>query len=158
LNEIINPKYIAKTPKTSEPSKKDCSTTISHKIDNLNTIKGYNIKFANKLSNSYEHVLIYEQQSLKRKALEFIPIDRLKKDAKTKHDSYKAATLEKSPYDFNDFMIIELLFWFKNEFFKWVNQPDCDICHSNQNMSFLFNDIPNINEEKWMANNVEVYE
>ena len=161
LNEIISPVDSKCTSKASIKNDNDnaklCRSTISENINNLNTVKGNNKKFANKLLNSFEHVLIYEQESLKRKALLSIPTERLKSDAKNKYDSYKAITLEKLPYDFNDFLLIELLAWFKNEFFKWINQPDCDYCNSNEKMTFLHNDFPNLNEKIWMANNVEVY-
>ena len=47
-----------------------------------------NNRFAIKLQNTYEHVLFYENEQLKEKALEKIPINQLNEYAKTKFDSY----------------------------------------------------------------------
>ncbi|CDK29574.1 unnamed protein product [Kuraishia capsulata CBS 1993] len=29
---------------------------------------------------------------------------------------------------YTDFLVLELLHWFRHKFFKWVNKPDCDRC------------------------------
>lgn len=116
-----------------------------------------NNKFASKLQNSFNHVLMYEEPALKQKALNSIPADRLRSDAREKFNLYKSTTLDQTPYDFNDFLLLELLAWFKNEFFKWTNQPDCDYCNSNEKMKFSYSDSPNGNEIAGMAGNVEVY-
>lgn len=103
--------------------------------------------------------MIYEDQNLKEKALRAIPVVRLKIEAENKFKSYKTQnnTQDKNAFDFNDFLVLELLSWFKNEFFKWVDQPACDYCHSSANMEFTKTDGPNQNEAVWMAGNVEVY-
>ena len=109
------------------------------------------------MQNQFEHVLIYEDADLKRKALKHIPVNRLREEAQSKYENYKKLpNLDKNPYEIDDFILLELLAWFKNEFFSWVNQAECEFCH-NKNTVFLMNDRPNHNELSWMANNVEVY-
>lgn len=100
---------------------------------------------------------MYENFNLRQKALACIPIDRLRNEARIKYNSYKNTDMGEVPYDFEDFLLLELLAWFKNEFFRWINQPDCDSCKSNQNMQFIKSDIPFRNEVTWQAHNVEVY-
>ncbi len=103
-------------------------------------------------------MLIYEDLDLKRKALKLIPVERLRQEARAKFDSYKLTpSLDKLPFDFDDFLLIELLAWFKNEFFSWVNQAECETC-GNPSTVLKASDRPNHREITWMAGNVEVYE
>lgn len=126
-----------------------------------------NSRFASKLITSYEHVMMYEDTNLKQKALKVIPVDELKNRAKNKFNTYKLTSLPKGdrqddrrlpPLDFDDFFYLELLAWFKSEFFTWTNQPSCRSCDTNQNMRFIRSDQANSEEISGMAGNVEVYE
>lgn len=123
--------------------------------------KALNAHFASRLASSYEHVMLYEDPNLKRKALNVIPVEELKSRARAKLEAYKSSTsldTEPSPLDFDDFLLLELLAWFKNEFFTWTNQPECRVCGTCQNMRFIRSDRPNRDEIAGMAGNVEVYE
>ena len=54
-----------------------------------------------------------------------------------------------------DMFLLELLAWFKTEFFKWVDAPNCDFCGSattNQGMA-----APTADDLRWGANRVENY-
>ena len=121
-----------------------------------------NNRFAIKLQNTYEHVLFYENEQLKEKALEKIPINQLNEYAKKKFDSYieqmKSNSSNEKHYNLKDFFLLELLSWFKNDFFSWVNEPICEICNSNKNMKFKHQANPESREVLWLAGNVEVYE
>jgi peptide-N4-(N-acetyl-beta-glucosaminyl)asparagine amidase len=106
---------------------------------------------------------MYEDRNLKQKALNVIPVARLKADAQDKHESYLSSLKESKrpeshPLDAADFLAIELLAWFKNDFFKWVNKPECEVCGTNETMEFKMNGTPTGDEVIWMARNVEVYE
>lgn len=39
--------------------------------------------------------------------------------------------------DYDDLLVLELLNYFKNDFFKWVNSPDCPSCGSNEDVQGL---------------------
>lgn len=39
--------------------------------------------------------------------------------------------------DYDDLLVLELLNYFKNDFFKWVNSPDCTSCGSNKEVQSL---------------------
>ena len=121
-----------------------------------------NNRFAIKLQNTYEHVLFYENEQLKEKALEKIPINQLNEYAKKKFDSYieqmKGNSSNEKLYNLKDFFLLELMSWFKNDFFSWVNEPNCEICNSNKNMKFKHQAKPESREVLWLAGNVEVYE
>ena len=100
---------------------------------------------------------MYEDITLKQKALNTMPVERFRSDAQDKLNAYLRLNLDTKPFDISDFLLLELLHWFKNEFFKWINQPDCDYCHSNQKMEFLHSDRALGSEAVWLAGNVEVY-
>ncbi len=106
--------------------------------------------------------MFYEDSNLKQKALDKIPMNHLTREANVKFNSYadqikKTASSEKA-YDFRDFLLLELLAWFKNDFFSWLNEPDCQYCSSNRNMKFKSQSRPESNEILWLAGNVEIYE
>lgn len=112
-----------------------------------------------KLQRTYDHVLLYEQVQLKQKAKSLTPIDRFNADASMKLKAYNESLGldEQKPYDLRDFLLLELMAWFKNEFFKWVNQPECDHCGNKENMKFAHTSEATSSENIWMAGNVEVY-
>lgn len=93
-----------------------------------------------------------------------MPVQRLKSDAKNKYNSYvsslksEANVNGEAPLDERDFLALELLAWFKNEFFRWINQPDCESCNTSEHMIYKLNDSPNADERVGLARNVEVYE
>ena len=129
---------------------------------NINS-KVNNNKFALRLQNTYDHVLIYEDANLKQKAFNIVPVQRLTQEAKLKFDSYieqskQSSTREVKLYDMRDFFLLELMSWFKNEFFSWVNSPNCILCNTNESMQFRRQSGPEPSEALWLAGNVEVYE
>jgi hypothetical protein len=123
-------------------------------------VKHSNQKFELKLQRTYDHVLLYEYPSLKLKALQHMPVQRFNAIALNKYTAYKSQikAAEQSPYSLRDFILLELMAWFKTEFFKWVNQPECDHCKTNESMKFKHGAGPSSSENIWMAGNVEVYE
>lgn len=88
----------------------------------------------------FNDILHYEDPNLQRKARSFIPIAKLEiaamtklrevqkslklNDATTKSDSLQLET----DLIMKDLFLLELLHWFKCDFFKWVNSPLCSIC------------------------------
>lgn len=103
--------------------------------------------------------MMYEDVRLKRKALGIIPDGDLRQRALLKFNSYKitpALEGNNPPLDFEDFVLIELLAWFKNEFFSWVNHAECESCG---NVNTVPNGIDSANNQEsiWMAQTVEIY-
>ncbi|XP_067932485.1 peptide-N(4)-(N-acetyl-beta-glucosaminyl)asparagine amidase-like isoform X2 [Watersipora subatra] len=86
-------------------------------------IRELELRIFAKLKASFDHVLIYEKPSLQQKAKQLIPIERLSQNAKRKFHDAKG-----SSFQLEDFYIIELMDWFREEFFRWVNSPDCGNC------------------------------
>ena len=54
---------------------------------------------------------------------------------------------------------MELLYWFKNDFFTWCNKPKCSQCHNDQdNMISIGTEISSEEEQRWLASRTEVYQ
>jgi peptide-N4-(N-acetyl-beta-glucosaminyl)asparagine amidase len=60
--------------------------------------------------------------------LEVIPKERIESQAKAKWEAIKAQDPSTRESLLRDLLLLELLHWFKAEFFHWVDAPKCDAC------------------------------
>ncbi|XP_021094408.1 peptide-N(4)-(N-acetyl-beta-glucosaminyl)asparagine amidase isoform X3 [Heterocephalus glaber] len=105
------------------------------------------------LQSNIQHVLLYENPILQEKALACIPVKELKRKSQEKLS--RARKLDKGAnISDEDFLLLELLHWFKEEFFHWVNDISCTKC-GGQTRSRGKSLMPNEDELKWGANLVE---
>lgn len=105
------------------------------------------------LRSNIQHVLVYENLALQEKALACIPVQELKRRSQEKLS--RARKLDKGTnVSDEDFLLLELLHWFKEEFFQWVNDILCSKC-GGQTKSRGESLFPNDDEMKWGANRVE---
>ncbi|XP_021534482.1 peptide-N(4)-(N-acetyl-beta-glucosaminyl)asparagine amidase isoform X2 [Neomonachus schauinslandi] len=105
------------------------------------------------LRSNIQHVLVYENLALQEKALACIPVQELKRRSQEKIS--RARKLDKGTnVNDEDFLLLELLHWFKEEFFQWVNDILCSKC-GGQTKSRGESLFPNDDEMKWDANRVE---
>lgn len=95
---------------------------------------------------SYE----YDDPELQRQALAVIPVAVLEERAR-KH--CEVATDDAK--DYRNSLLVMLLIWFKQEFFKWVNQPPCDRCQGATDG--IGGSAPTPEEAKYRAGMVEMY-
>ncbi|XP_012865966.1 PREDICTED: peptide-N(4)-(N-acetyl-beta-glucosaminyl)asparagine amidase isoform X1 [Dipodomys ordii] len=104
------------------------------------------------LQSNIQHVLLYENPALQEKALTCIPVKELKRKSQEKLS--RARKLDKgSNISDEDFLLLELLHWFKEEFFHWVNNVLCSKCGGETRSREKL--LPNDDELKWGAKNVE---
>ncbi|XP_025901319.1 peptide-N(4)-(N-acetyl-beta-glucosaminyl)asparagine amidase isoform X2 [Nothoprocta perdicaria] len=106
-----------------------------------------------KLQTNFEHfVLVYENPSLQQKALASIPLQELKRKAQKK--LAQATILDKGAHvNEEDFLLLELLSWFKNDFFHWVNHLPCSRCGGQTQPKD--NVAPTEDDLRWNASRVE---
>uniref|UniRef100_UPI00398F8418 peptide-N(4)-(N-acetyl-beta- glucosaminyl)asparagine amidase n=1 Tax=Pristiophorus japonicus TaxID=55135 RepID=UPI00398F8418 len=104
------------------------------------------------LKTHFQDVLMYEDTTLQQKALACIPTQELSKRAEekllcaTKLDSGATVNLE-------DFLLLELLRWFKQDFFQWVDSLPCNSCgEATQSSGSL---PPSSEDLRWDARRVE---
>ncbi|XP_012290984.1 peptide-N(4)-(N-acetyl-beta-glucosaminyl)asparagine amidase isoform X2 [Aotus nancymaae] len=104
------------------------------------------------LQSNIQHVLVYENPALQEKALACIPVEELKRKSQEKLS--RARKLDKGTnISDEDFLLLELLHWFKEEFFHWVNNILCSKCGGQTRSRDRL--LPNDDELKWGANSVE---
>ncbi|KAM9187881.1 peptide-N(4)-(N-acetyl-beta-glucosaminyl)asparagine amidase isoform 1-T1 [Dugong dugon] len=105
------------------------------------------------LQSNIQHVLVYENLALQEKALACIPVQELKRRSQEKLS--RARKLDKGTIvNDEDFLLLELLHWFKEEFFHWVNNILCSKC-GGQTRSRGDSLPPSDDDLKWGANRVE---
>ncbi|XP_064620227.1 peptide-N(4)-(N-acetyl-beta-glucosaminyl)asparagine amidase-like [Lineus longissimus] len=90
------------------------------------------LSFFTKMRTQLAQVLLYENPALQFMAKRCIPVEALQELATKKEQAMKEALKEgesnsKLP-DLNDFILLELLTWFKSQFFSWVDAPPCEVC------------------------------
>src|SRR5678815_5341009 len=84
-------------------------------------------EFYEKVRSDFDRVRIYEDGVLQEKARSRIPRDELQFKAES-----KMLDLGLDEKDLRDLALIELLDWFKNSFFKWVDKPECELCRGSK--------------------------
>ncbi|KAM7372787.1 hypothetical protein PAMP_007684 [Pampus punctatissimus] len=104
------------------------------------------------LQSNFQHVMMYESPELQQKARSHIPHQQLSSAAEQK---LKEATEADSECKLGkeDFLVLELLRWFKQDFFSWVDCLPCSRCGGRtQNTSSL---SPSTDDLRWGAQRVE---
>ncbi|XP_053322676.1 peptide-N(4)-(N-acetyl-beta-glucosaminyl)asparagine amidase [Spea bombifrons] len=110
------------------------------------------IKFFKTLQSNSQHVLVYELPKLQQRALEEIPVTILKKNAQEKLHQAKALDSATTVNE-DDFLLLELLRWFKEDFFHWVNNLPCSLCGGATQVRDA--QAPSADDLRWGANRVE---
>ncbi|KYN08531.1 Peptide-N(4)-(N-acetyl-beta-glucosaminyl)asparagine amidase [Cyphomyrmex costatus] len=111
------------------------SSPIIDDIDKSSTVQK---TFFNRIVGHFHDVLYYEDPNLQEKAKRIVPVVQLEIATMTKirdlQKSFKLENAEATSSQFEaeliakDLFLIELLRWFKYEFFEWINNPKCTTC------------------------------
>ncbi|XP_019730216.1 peptide-N(4)-(N-acetyl-beta-glucosaminyl)asparagine amidase [Hippocampus comes] len=108
--------------------------------------------FSGTLQSNFQRVLLYENPELQQKARSCIPYKQLLYAAKQKLKLAQEAETECKLGE-EDFLVLELLRWFKHDFFSWVDCLPCNSCGGpTQNSGSL---SPTIDDLRWGAQRVE---
>ncbi|XP_068189851.1 peptide-N(4)-(N-acetyl-beta-glucosaminyl)asparagine amidase [Antennarius striatus] len=104
------------------------------------------------LQSNFHHVMMYENLELQQKTKSFIPQQNLLDLAQQKLVETMKGDAE-SKLGIEDFLVLELLRWFKQDFFSWVDCLPCSCCGgSTQNTGSL---SPTTDDLRWGAQRVE---
>ena len=77
-----------------------------------------------RLLTNFERMYVYEDVNLQKKARDLLDYEKFKNKAMSK---LLESNLDSSYLD--ELILLQLLDWFKNDFFKWMDQPECSVCH-----------------------------
>ncbi|XP_018124280.1 N-glycanase 1 S homeolog isoform X1 [Xenopus laevis] len=128
-------------PSIPLPATEDISNFLASEVRYLKTLQ----------SNS-QHVLIYEEPEIQQRALQEIPVSDLKTRAQKKLIEAKSLDSDTS-VNLEDFLLLELLRWFKQDFFQWVNSLPCSHCGGETQARDALS--PSDEDLRWGANRVE---
>lgn len=104
------------------------------------------------LQSNFQHVMVYENLELQRKAKSCIPHEQLSSNAEKKLKEANEADPD-CKVGQEDYVVLELLRWFKQDFFSWVDSLPCSRCGGQtHNMGSL---SPSTEDLRWGAQRVE---
>ncbi|KAM3858299.1 peptide-N(4)-(N-acetyl-beta-glucosaminyl)asparagine amidase [Diretmus argenteus] len=104
------------------------------------------------LQSNFQHVMLYENPELQQKARIHIPHQDLSSAADDKLTQAKEADPE-CKLRKEDFLLLELLRWFKQDFFSWVDRLPCSCCGGSTQTTDSLN--PTTEDLHWGAQRVE---
>jgi len=88
--------------------------------------------FLERVVGHFRAVLRYEDKELQRKALALIPLNEFEVAAvnnmRKLQKAIKSGHTNEQEVDIQELILMELLSWFKNSFFSWVDSPECSSC------------------------------
>ncbi|KAG7325754.1 hypothetical protein KOW79_010679 [Hemibagrus wyckioides] len=108
--------------------------------------------FLGTLQSNFQHVMVYENPDLQQKALCCIPHEQLSSRAKDRLHKAREADPECSLAE-EDMLVLELLQWFKQDFFTWVDNLPCSRCGGSTHTSGYL--PPSTDELRWDGGRVE---
>ena len=112
----------------------DCSNLdmkIEAKIENVNFRGPLNeeLVFYNLILNERRQFVKRSQKNVRDKVLSLVPIEDIEKRAKVRFKELFAEDSKISLKFLRDLAVYELVQWFKNDFFTWVDKLKCDLCN-----------------------------
>ncbi|XP_062845921.1 peptide-N(4)-(N-acetyl-beta-glucosaminyl)asparagine amidase [Trichomycterus rosablanca] len=108
--------------------------------------------FLRTLQANFQHVMMYEKSDLQQKALRCIPHEQLNSRAKERLQQARKADPGCDLAE-EDLLVMELLQWFKQDFFSWVDSLPCSQCRGNTRHAGPL--TPSTDDLRWDAGNVE---
>ncbi|KAH8296968.1 hypothetical protein KR044_002100 [Drosophila immigrans] len=91
-------------------------------------------RFLQSLELYSDAVMQYEDKALLASGLSLIPVDTLTSNANEKlvgmQEMIASGECQEKEPCFRDLLLVELVNWFKTEFFEWVNTIPCKVCGS----------------------------
>lgn len=104
------------------------------------------------LQSNFQHVMLYENPEMQQKARGCIPHQQISSAAENRLKESKDADPE-CKLGKEDFVVLELLSWFKKDFFSWVDSLPCSRCGGPTQNSGSLTATPD--DLRWGAQRVE---
>uniref|UniRef100_A0A8D3B3G1 Peptide-N(4)-(N-acetyl-beta-glucosaminyl)asparagine amidase n=1 Tax=Scophthalmus maximus TaxID=52904 RepID=A0A8D3B3G1_SCOMX len=141
----------APPPATPAPAAAASSQPVSPPLPQPSSLES-SMSFFLTLQSNFQHVMLYENLELQQKALSHIPHQELSSAAQHKLKEAEEADPD-CKLGIEEFLVLELLRWFKHDFFSWVNSLPCSRCGgSTQNGNSL---SPSTDDLRWGGQRVE---
>lgn len=114
--------------------------------------------FEKDLRSSIQQFKVYEVESNRRQALARVPLADLEAIAQAKYESSEKPlniSSEKEKSIVRDMLLLELMDWFKNDFFTWMDSPPCPNCR--RPTTGIGSGVPTALEMSMSAGRVEIF-
>ncbi|KAK4884186.1 hypothetical protein RN001_000457 [Aquatica leii] len=141
------PKVIAQVDSLQPSGTISRSTIVPHDVPKVSlppVTHMFNNPFLRELELSFHIALSYADKELQKRALAIIPKVELELAAQKRlrnlQEQVKKGNLEDPNISMQDLILLELLSWFKHDFFKWVDNPACEFCNGKTTYSHMNND------------------
>jgi len=134
------------TPNGQSSVNRPFSGTLRHS----SPLQKAELEFSRKIQDEMTLSLAYEDSNVQAEARRAVPLTSLEERARG-----KLSGVENSPATFKDALFVELLEWFKSDFFSWVDRPKCHLCGGDTQARGQVG--PTAEEMKDGARNVESY-
>ncbi|XP_076814788.1 peptide-N(4)-(N-acetyl-beta-glucosaminyl)asparagine amidase-like isoform X1 [Clavelina lepadiformis] len=135
-----------------------CQLLKATENDNKNTIPEHISNsqkvIMGRLRAHFENCLVYENKSLQNKARLIIPAAKLNQRAQSQFSRIKTGA-SAVKVSFHHFLLLELLTWFKRDFFTWTDVPKCTNCDSSKKALSIGMLSPTQEDFLWGASRVE---
>ncbi|XP_050295790.1 peptide-N(4)-(N-acetyl-beta-glucosaminyl)asparagine amidase [Anthonomus grandis grandis] len=100
--------------------------------------------FLHRIEQTFHICLRYANKDLLKRAKRVIPVTVLGKNAQERlraiQEHVKKNKLPEPDVSLQDLLLLELLQWFNEEFFTWVDSPDCEKCQGSSQFSHMSQD------------------
>lgn len=117
---------------------------IIKKINLPPLVLTYNNPLLRRMETYFHNVLQYEDKELQQRALKLVPLATLEENAQKRlrniQEHIKKNKLEDPEISIQDALLLELLQWFKEDFFSWVDSPECSSCGGKTDFSHMSTD------------------
>ncbi|MEE6509773.1 hypothetical protein FKM82_027779, partial [Ascaphus truei] len=153
-SKVTQPAETSTQPAPSKPIAPN-SSPLSRPLPTADAASNFlasEIKFFKTFQSNSQHVLLYEIPELQQKALAHIPVSEMKERAQKKLLEAKRIEPDTTVTG-EDFLLLELLRWYKENFFKWVNSLPCSRCGGQTQVKDAL--PPSAEDLQWGANRVE---
>ncbi|XP_039276508.1 peptide-N(4)-(N-acetyl-beta-glucosaminyl)asparagine amidase isoform X2 [Nilaparvata lugens] len=105
----------------------------------------------------------YEDESLRNEGRNIVPLSKIMSDVESKIRSVQSSAIKSCNTDLNETSLQQILFletlmmWFKNDFFKWMDNPKCTHCQSTSTVFLTRSRDPN-DVAQFGGASVEIYQ
>ncbi|XP_018571005.1 peptide-N(4)-(N-acetyl-beta-glucosaminyl)asparagine amidase [Anoplophora glabripennis] len=113
-------------------SSNEKSEAIIKKIHLPPLVLTYSNPLLRRVEIFFHNVLQYEDKEVQQRALKLVPLATLEENAQNRlrhiQEHIKKNKGEDPEISIQDTLLLELLQWFKEDFFSWVDSPECSSC------------------------------
>ncbi|KAJ8925931.1 hypothetical protein NQ315_009783 [Exocentrus adspersus] len=140
----VSPEVDIEKDQNNDAGKSNRPETVIKKVELPPLVLTYSNPFLRRVETFFHNVLQYENKELQQRALSLVPLATLEENAQKRlrniQEHIKKNKLKDPDFSMQDMLILELLEWFKEDLFSWVDSPSCSSCDGKTEFSHMSTD------------------